>query len=82
METNHGGRSRFDGTSEEESKGGGASAAPEAERETIVNMKGSPEYSAWLEEIPRKTHIPKVQIFRVAVADWAMKNGHSMPPEI
>ena len=57
-------------------------AAPEAERETIVNMKGSPEYSAWLEEIPRKTHIPTVQIFRVAVADWARKNGYRMPPEI
>lgn len=54
----------------------------ETERETIVNMKGSPEYSAWLEDLHRKTHIPKVQIFRLAIADWAAKNGHSTPPEI
>jgi hypothetical protein len=54
----------------------------EPERETIVNMKGSPEYSAWLEELHRKTHIPKVQIFRVAIADWAARNGHRPPPEI
>jgi hypothetical protein len=56
--------------------------AQEPERETIVNMKGSPEYSAWLEDIHRKTHIPKVQIFRVAIADWAARNGHRPPPEI
>ncbi len=38
-----------------------------------------PEYSAWLEEVHRKTHIPTVQIFRIAIADWAVKNGHSTP---
>jgi hypothetical protein len=54
----------------------------ELERETIVNMKGSPEYSAWLEEIHRKTHIPKVQIVRLAIAAWAEQNGYRTPPEI
>lgn len=57
-------------------------APAETERETIINMKGSPEYSAWLEEVHRKTHIPKVQIFRLAMADWAAKNGYRTPPEI
>ncbi len=54
----------------------------ETERGTIINMKGSPEYSAWLEEVHRTTHIPKVQIFRLALADWAAKNGYRTPPEI
>jgi hypothetical protein len=45
-------------------------------------MKGSAEYAAWLDEVHRKTHIPKVQIFRIAVAEWASRNGHGVPPEI
>ena len=51
-------------------------------RETVIHMKGSPEYVAWVEAVHRKTHIPKVQIFRLAVADWASKNGHPLPPDI
>jgi hypothetical protein len=52
------------------------------ERETVIHMKGSPEYVDWLEEVHRKTHIPKVQIFRIAVAEWAARNGHREPPDI
>lgn len=52
------------------------------ERETVVHMKGSPEYVDWLENAHKKTHIPKVQIFRLAVTDWAAKNGLPPPPEI
>ena len=52
------------------------------DRETVIHMKGSPQYVAWLEEVHRKTHIPKVQIFRLAVAEWAKRQGHSSPPEI
>lgn len=54
----------------------------EAARETIINMKGSPEYAAWLEDLHRKTHITKVQIVRLALQDWAAKCGYSSPPEI
>lgn len=57
-------------------------ASPEAERETIVNMKGSADYAGWLEAVHRKTHIPKAQIVRLALATWAMANGHDAPPEI
>lgn len=56
--------------------------AVELERETIVNMKGSPEYADWLEGVHRKTHIPKVQIVRLALGLWAETNGHTSPPEI
>lgn len=56
--------------------------AGELDRETVINMKGSPEYAAWLDDIHKKTHIPKVQIFRLAVADWAKAHGHPAPPEI
>ena len=56
--------------------------ASELERESIVNMKGSPDYAAWLEGVHRKTHIPKVQIIRVALSEWPEKHGHALPPEI
>lgn len=62
-------------------------AAPPApqdkgERETVIHMKGSPEYVAWLDRAHRSTHIPKVQIFRLALAEWAEKRGMDAPPEI
>ena len=47
-----------------------APAVPDTERETVINMKGSAGYSAWLENVHRSTHIPKVQIFRLAIAEW------------
>lgn len=53
-----------------------------SERETVIHMKGSAGYVAWLESVHRKTHIPKVQIFRLAIAEWAERNGHPTPPEI
>jgi hypothetical protein len=59
-----------------------APPVPDGERETIINMKGSAGYAAWLEGVHRKTHIPKVQIFRLAIAEWAESNGHGTPPEI
>jgi hypothetical protein len=59
-----------------------ATVEDRSERETIVHMKGSAEYVDWLEEVHRKTHIPKVQIFRIAVAEWAARNGLREPPEI
>jgi hypothetical protein len=55
---------------------------PGPDRETIINMKGSRAYSEWLESVHRKTHIPKVVIFRLALAEWAVRNGHDAPPEI
>lgn len=63
-------------------KGKAGPKAGELERETVINMKGSPEYVAWLDEVHNRTHIPKVQIFRLAVAEWAKANGHPAPPEI
>jgi hypothetical protein len=52
------------------------------ERETIINLKGSKRYAAWLDEVHRSTHIPKVQLFRLAIAEWAQGHGHPVPPEI
>lgn len=52
------------------------------ERETVIHMKGSAEYVEWLEAINKKTHIPKVQVFRIAVREWAERNKHPLPPEI
>lgn len=52
------------------------------EREAIIHMKGSPEYVEWLEQVHQATHIPKVQIVRLALAEWARNHGHPEPPEI
>ncbi len=54
----------------------------ELERETIINMKGSSAYAEWLEGLHKATHIPKVQIFRLAVAKWAQDQKLPPPPEI
>jgi hypothetical protein len=65
-------------------KGSGPSSKPEerGERETVIHMKGSPEYVDWLEAIHKQTRIPKVQIFRLALEEWAAKSGYPVPPEI
>ena len=47
-----------------------------------AHMKGSTEYVDWMEANHRKTPIPKVQIFRIAIAERAERNGHGAPPEI
>jgi hypothetical protein len=47
-------------------------------RKTIVNLKGSKSQEAWMEALHRKTHIAKSVILRLALAEWASKNGH--PP--
>jgi hypothetical protein len=76
---------RADGTTSRSRKQAKPDQSPQsegAERETVVNMKGSSEYVAWLDTVHRKTHIPRVQIFRLAIAEWAEKHGHPAPPEI
>lgn len=53
-----------------------------AVRETVIHLKGSPEFVDWLEVVNKKTHISKAEIVRIALAEWAEKNGHPLPPEI
>lgn len=52
------------------------------DRVAIIHLKGSPLYAEWLDALHRKTHIPKASLFRLALAEWAEKNGHSPPPEL
>ena len=56
--------------------------AREIDRESILYMKGSAEYFDFLDQIYRKTGIPKVTIFRFAFKEWCERNGHGTPPEI
>jgi hypothetical protein len=49
-----------------------------ARRNTIINLKGTAEQAAWLERVHLKTHIPKSVIVRLALGEWAGRNGH--PP--
>jgi hypothetical protein len=54
---------------------------PGEERATVIVLKGTPEYATWLDNIYWKTHIPKATIVRLALMDWAKKNGHQAPPD-
>lgn len=51
-------------------------------RRTILNLKGTDAYLEWLDALHKKTSIPKTTMFRIALAEWAMRNGHPTPPEI
>jgi hypothetical protein len=51
------------------------------ERTAIIHLKGTPEYARWLDQLHRTTHIPKAALFRLAMAEWAERNGHAAPPE-
>jgi hypothetical protein len=60
---------------------GKGAAEPEAPgRITIINLKGTAEQAAWLERVHRKTHIPKSVIVRLALGEWAERNGHPRFP--
>lgn len=62
-------------------EGPAAGKSPD-DRVAIIHLKGTPEYAMWLDGVHRKTHIPKATIIRLAVAEWAARNGHPVPPEL
>lgn len=51
------------------------------ERLGVIHIKGTVEYSKWLDKLHQATHIPKAVLFRIAIAEWALRNGHPAPPE-
>lgn len=53
---------------------------PQDARVTIINLKGSQEQADWLDAVHRKTYIPKSVIVRLALAQWAERNGHPAFP--
>ena len=55
---------------------------PKAVRKQAVRIIGTKEYADWLEAAHRQTRIPKVQIFRLAVEEWAARNDFPPPPEM
>lgn len=63
-------------------------AKPKAEdrspedRPTVINLKGTNEYIDWIDDLHRRTHIPKATIVRLALAEWAERHGHPAPPEL
>jgi hypothetical protein len=52
------------------------------DRETIVFVKGSSAYFDFVDDVHKKTFIPKAQLFRIAFREWCERNGHGTPPEI
>jgi hypothetical protein len=53
-----------------------------AERLSVFNLRGSPDYKAWLDEISKRSLIPVTVIMRDAVAKWAKERGYPSPPEV
>jgi hypothetical protein len=54
---------------------------PEADRTVIVHLKGTPEYAAWIDDLNKRTHIPKAALFRLAMSAYAKAQGYPLPPE-
>lgn len=50
------------------------------ERTTLVNLKGSLEYKAWLDEVSERTRIPIATIIRDGLAEWAARRDLPAPP--
>lgn len=63
-------------------KTGAKKPIPPDDRIAIIHLKGTVEYSAWLDDINKRSHIPKTALFRLAMAEWAQRNGYSPPPEM
>lgn len=55
-------------------------AMPVIGKAIIINLKGSADQAAWLEAVHRKTHISKSVIVRLALSEWAERNGHDAFP--
>lgn len=51
-------------------------------RVVVIHLKGSPEYSGWLEDIHNATHIPKATLVRQALLEYAKNHDHPAPPEM
>jgi hypothetical protein len=58
------------------------SLAGQDDRSNVIVLKGSREYVEWFNALHEKTHIAKATIVRLALADWAKKQGHVSPPEL
>jgi hypothetical protein len=50
-------------------------------RETILSLKGSPEWSQWLGDLSAKLRSTKAGIIDRALAELAERNGFREPPE-
>lgn len=56
---------------------------PKGEREplvAIINIKGSPAYQEWLDELHERSHIPRATLIRLGLKLWAEQNGYQGPP--
>lgn len=48
----------------------------------VILLKGTPSYRDWLSVIQRKTRITKSEFARLAIEEWAERNGYPVPPQI
>lgn len=49
---------------------------------TVVNLKGSPKYAKFMDDLHDKTHIAKATLWRLAMKEYCQNHGHDLPPEI
>ena len=54
---------------------------PRKARETILSLKGTPEWSQWLGELSAKLRTTKAGMIDRALAELAERHGFREPPE-
>jgi hypothetical protein len=47
---------------------------------TVVVLKGTTAYLKWVAQLARVTRIPAPNLFDIALAEWARRQGHIEPP--
>ncbi len=50
--------------------------------EVVLTLAGTQEYVAWIDGIATDTSRTKSAIVRIALAEWAERNGHAAPPKL
>jgi hypothetical protein len=63
-------------------KGEKKAERPPDERVAIIHLKGTAEYAEWLEELFRKSHVPKATLVRLGLEEIAKRYKHRPPPEL
>ena len=62
-------------------EGAASQTEPSKVRETILSLKGSPEWSLWLGELSSKFRTTKAGIIDRALAEFAERHSFQEPPE-
>ena len=55
-------------------------AASEGKRTTVMTIKGTIEWKAWLDRLAEFSRLPNTILIDLALAEWAKNHGFQEPP--